>query len=68
MGKEEGTRHYLNRYTNEHEEFKKYFAAVMGCGQGDNPSSLNWKAFIDSPQNRNKTFLYKRHIWQVMEN
>jgi len=47
MGEEESKNHYFNRHKNEYEEFKKYFAAVMGCGQGDNPSSLNWKAFID---------------------
>ena len=47
MGEDERKNQYFNRNTNEYEEFKKYFAAVMGCGQGDNPSSLNWKAFID---------------------
>jgi len=47
MEEDEKNCHYFNRNKNEYEEFKKYFAAAMGCGQGDNPSSLNWKAFID---------------------
>ena len=47
MSGNEGKKHFFNRYINEYEAFKKYFEAIMGCGQGDNPSSLNWKAFID---------------------
>ena len=47
MSKTEAGQRYYNRNKEEYEAFKKYFEAVMGCGQGDNPSSLNWKAFID---------------------
>ena len=41
MSESEGKQHYYNRYINDYEEFKKIFAAIMGCDQGDNPSSLN---------------------------
>ena len=47
MSDKEENKLYYNRISEEYEYFKKYFEAVMGCGQGDNPSSLNWKAFID---------------------
>jgi len=47
MSNEDKNKLYYNRKTEEYEYFKKYFEAIMGCGQGDNPSSLNWKAFID---------------------
>ena len=47
MSMEEGETYYYNRTKKIYEMFKKFFSAIMGCGQGDNPSSLNWKAFID---------------------
>ena len=47
MSEKEKNQRYYNRTSEDYEYFKKYFEAVMGCGQGDNPSSLNWKAFID---------------------
>ena len=43
----EKRKYYLNRKLKRYEDFKKHFEAIMGCGQGDNPSSLNWKAFMD---------------------
>jgi len=70
---EEGDTYYYNRTKKIYELFKKFFSTIMGCGQGDNPSSLNWKAFIDI-LNRAiqltaeiKPF-YIRDIWEAVEN